>query len=94
LRGSKGLTLLVTSRRVPPFSLRQLTSCGLDPARFQILVAKGVHAPMAAYATVCRNSLRVNTPGCTSADLNELPFHHVRRPLFPLDRDVSWDATA
>lgn len=94
LRGSRGLTLLVTSRRVPPFSLRQLTSCQLDPADFQMLVAKGVHAPTAAYATACRHFLRVNTAGCTSADLQTFPYHRVRRPLFPLDRDVSWDATA
>ena len=30
-----------------------MISCDLDPAAFQVLVAKGVHAPVAAYGPVC-----------------------------------------
>ncbi len=82
-----GLTVMLTSRRMPPFSLNQLISCGLDPASFQIIVAKGVHAPIAAYAPVCKNLIRVNTPGCTSADLESLEFRHRRRPMFPFERE-------
>lgn len=80
------LTLLVNSRRTPPFSLQQLLSCGIDPARFQVLVAKGVNAPIAAYAPVCKTMIRVNTPGVTSADMESLTFHHRRRPMFPFER--------
>lgn len=79
------LTLLVNSRRMPPFSLVQLTSCGLDPARFQILVAKGVNAPVAAYREVCDRMIRVNTPGVTTADMLSLEYRHRRRPLFPFE---------
>jgi len=39
--------------RTPPFSLKQLTFCGIDPSGYQLLVAKGVQAPLAAYAPVC-----------------------------------------
>jgi microcystin degradation protein MlrC len=83
-----GLTVLLTSRRTPPFSLRQVTAFGLDPARFRVLVVKGVHAPVAAYAPVCPTLLRVNTPGVTSADLSHLVYHHRRRPLFPFEPDA------
>lgn len=79
------LTLVLTSRRVPPFSLGQLTSCGLDPAAFRIIVAKGVHAPLAAYRDVCDRFLRVDTPGDTSADLTRFDFQRRRRPLFPFE---------
>lgn len=85
LEHAGGLTLLVNSRRTPPFSLEQLRSCGLDPASFQVLAAKGVNAPVAAYAEVCPQMIRVNTPGCTTADIRQLTFHHRRRPLFPLE---------
>ncbi|MCA9226074.1 MAG: M81 family metallopeptidase, partial [Planctomycetales bacterium] len=44
VRCNAGLTVMLTSRRMPPFSLRQLTSCGLEPTQFRILVAKGVNA--------------------------------------------------
>jgi microcystin degradation protein MlrC len=86
VESESGLTILLTSRRTPPFSLNQLLSCDIDPAGFQILVAKGVHAPVAAYAPVCKSFIRVNTPGLTTADMTKLPYRHRRHPLFPLDR--------
>src|SRR5205814_1008356 len=39
-----GMTLQLTTRRMVPFSLGQLTSCGIDPKAFDVIVAKGVHA--------------------------------------------------
>lgn len=80
-----GLTVQVTSRRIPPFSLGQLTSCGLDPSEFHVIVAKGVHAPVPAYAPVCPTIIRADTPGSTAADMSALPFEHRRVPLFPLE---------
>ena len=85
-----GLTVMLTSRRQPPFSLSQLTQLGLDPAAFRILIAKGVHAPVAAYREVCRSFLRVNTPGVTAADMRQLPYHHRRKPMFPFEPNTVW----
>ncbi len=90
LRTDDDLTVLVTSRRVPPFSLRQLTSCGIDPAAFRVVVAKGVNAPIAAYAPVCRHFIRVDTPGVTTADMRRLDHVHRRRPMAPFERDAAW----
>lgn len=87
VRSNWGLTVMLTSQRMPPFSLQQLISCGLDPQQFHLLAAKGVNAPVAAYAPVCRHLIRVNTPGCTTADMLTLDFHHRRRPMFPFERD-------
>jgi len=85
LAHERGLTLMVTSRRMAPFSLGQIRHAGLDPAAFRLLVAKGVHAPVAAYGEVCRDFLRVNTPGVTTADLGRLSYRHRRRPLHPFE---------
>ncbi|MCC6683162.1 MAG: M81 family metallopeptidase [Phycisphaeraceae bacterium] len=82
---SNGITIQLTSKRVPPFSLRQITCCGLDPRSFRVLVAKGVNAPLAAYRPVCDHLIRVNTRGSTTVDLATLPYQHRRRPLFPFD---------
>ena len=86
----RGLTVMLTSKRMVPFSLHQLTSCGLDPLRFRVLVAKGVHAPVAAYGPVCRHLIRVNTPGVTTADLTQLEYCHRRRPMFPFEPETAW----
>jgi microcystin degradation protein MlrC len=80
-----GITIQLTSLRTPPFSLCQMSCCGLDAQTFAVIVAKGVHAPVAAYEPVCKTFIRVNTPGSTTADLTPLPFVRRRRPLFPLD---------
>ncbi len=80
-----GQTVMLTSQRVAPFSLGQLTSCGLDPKSFQAIVAKGVHAPVAAYAPICPTMIRVNTPGITTADLTKLEYQRRRKPLYPLE---------
>jgi microcystin degradation protein MlrC len=87
---SRGVTLLLTSRRVPPFSLAQLTSCGLDPARYRVIVAKGVIAPQAAYREICDRMILVNTPGVTCADMTQLEYAHRRRPMFPFETDTVW----
>jgi len=81
------ITILLTSKRMVPFSLNQLTSCGLDPKSFRVLVAKGVHAPLAAYREVCDSFLRVNTPGSTCADLFQLNYTNRRQPLFPFETE-------
>ncbi|MEX2170932.1 MAG: M81 family metallopeptidase [Pirellulales bacterium] len=87
------LTAIVTSRRMVPFSLGQLTSCGIDPAAYRVLVAKGVNAPIAAYIKVCRTFIRVDTPGVTAADMTQLSYQHRRRPMFPFEPEGNWLAS-
>jgi microcystin degradation protein MlrC len=84
------ITIMLTTRRMAPFSLAQLTTFGIEPAEFQVLVAKGVHAPVAAYAPVCRSLIRVDTPGITRADVTQLPFQQRRRPMYPFEPDTIW----
>ncbi len=80
-----GLTIMLTSLRAFPSSLVQLTAFDLDPASFQIIVAKGVHAPVGAYAAACKKMIRVNTPGTTNADMLTFNYKYRRRPLFPFE---------
>jgi microcystin degradation protein MlrC len=87
---SRGLTVMLTTRRVPPFSLKQITTFGIEPAKFKILVAKGVNAPLAAYREACKSFIKVNTAGCTSADLAQFTYHNRRKPLYPLEKDFDW----
>jgi len=92
IRSDDGLTLMLTTRRMPPFSLRQLTTFGIKPEEYQLIVAKGVNAPLAAYREVCPTLIRVNTPGCTTADILSLPYDNRRRPMFPFEPDMEWEA--
>ncbi len=80
-----GNVVMLTSRRVPPFSLQQLLCAGLQPGDFDAIVAKGVNAPIAAYAPVCKPMLQIDTPGCTRADMTRFSYKNRRKPLFPFE---------
>ncbi|GAA5221524.1 M81 family metallopeptidase [Membranihabitans marinus] len=80
--------IMLISKRVPPFSLSQLTTFDVQPSRFDVLVAKGVQAPIAAYGPVCASMIRVDTPGVTRADATQLTYHHRRKPLFPFEKNI------
>lgn len=82
-----GNTLMITTHRTPPYSLRQLTTFGLHPEDFAVIVAKGVNAPLAAYGPVCPSVVQVDTPGVTGADMTRFTYRHRRRPLFPFETD-------
>jgi microcystin degradation protein MlrC len=80
-----GGVIMLTSLRVMPFSLQQLISQGVVPSEFDAIVAKGVNAPIAAYAPVCPTIIQVNTPGVTQADMTLFTYQHRRKPLFPFE---------
>lgn len=81
----RGNTIMLNSKRIPPFSLAQLTSCGVNPGTFDVVVAKGVNAPIAAYGPVCPTIIQANTPGVTQADMTKFNFQYRRKPLFPFE---------
>jgi microcystin degradation protein MlrC len=85
VKSQRGLTIMLTTRRTGPFSLQPLLTCGVQPADFDVIIIKGVHAPIGAYAEACPTLIRVNTPGVTLADMESLPYLHRRRPLFPFE---------
>ena len=80
-----GLTISLTTRRTVPVSLGVMTSIGLSPGDFQILVAKRVHAPVAAFEPVCTELIRVDTPGATAAEMRTLEYERRRRPMYPFE---------
>lgn len=90
LQGDAGLTVIATTLRVAPLSLQQVLSQNLQPADFAAVILKGVHAPVAAYAPVCSQLIRINTTGVTTADLSELTFQNRRQPLYPWEHPNDW----
>ena len=82
----KGNTIMLMTNRVPPFSLKQITSFGLEPENFDVVVAKGVIAPIAAYAPVCKTIFQVDTPGPTQANMTSFVYRNRRKPLFPFEK--------
>jgi microcystin degradation protein MlrC len=82
----RGVTILLTSRKTPPFDLGQLRSQGLEPRDFAVIGVKAAVAHRAAYDPVAAASFYVDTPGPCSSDLASFPYRRIRRPIHPIDR--------
>ena len=79
------ITVLLTSRKTPPFDLGQLRSQGMEPESFSVIGVKAAVAHRRAYDRIASASYTVRTPGPCTSDLHALPYRRLRRPIFPLD---------
>ncbi|GAB5374803.1 MAG: M81 family metallopeptidase [Acuticoccus sp.] len=79
------ITVLLTSRKTPPFDLAQLRSQGIVPEEAAIIVVKAAVAHRRAYDKIAAASYTVRTVGPCTSDLSALPYRKLRRPVFPLD---------
>jgi microcystin degradation protein MlrC len=81
----RGLTIMLTSAKLPPFDLAQWRSQGIDPEKLSIIGIKAAVGHRQAYDPIASASFTVRTSGPCTSDLASLPYKHVRRPVFPLD---------
>jgi microcystin degradation protein MlrC len=82
-----GITILLTSRKTPPFDLGQWRSQGIEPTALRFIGVKAAVAHRRAYDPIAAASYTVRTPGPCSSDPRTLPYRRLRRPIFPLDCD-------
>ncbi|HVL73155.1 MAG TPA: M81 family metallopeptidase [Beijerinckiaceae bacterium] len=80
-----GVSILLTSRKTPPFDLAQLRSQGIAPETLAFVGVKAAVAHRRAYDPIAAASYTVATPGPCASDLARLPYRRIRRPVFPLD---------
>lgn len=80
-----GITILLTTRKTPPFDLGQFRSQGVEPRSFGIIGIKAAVAHRQAYDPIMAASYFVDTPGPCSSNLASFPFKRLRRPVYPLD---------
>jgi microcystin degradation protein MlrC len=83
-RDDKNL-LVLTTRRMVPYSMHQLVSLGIYPERQKILVAKGTVAPRAAYEPISAQIILVDSPGSTAVNPARFTFKNVREKLWGLN---------
>lgn len=82
----QNVTILLTSRKTPPFDLGQLRSQGLKPEKFNIIVVKAAVAHKRAYDPIAIESYMVESPGSCSSRLTQFPYKKIHRPIWPLDQ--------
>jgi microcystin degradation protein MlrC len=82
---AKGITILLTTNKTPPFDLGQLRSQGIEPTTLSIIGIKAGVGHRRAYDPIAAGSYTVLTPGPNISDLRTLPYRRIHRPIFPLD---------
>ena len=82
---AKGITILLTTNKTPPFDLGQLRSQGIEPTALSIIGIKAGVGHRRAYDPIAAGSYTVLTPGPNISDLRTLPYRRIHRPIFPLD---------
>jgi len=84
----RGITLLLTSRKTPPFDLGQWRSQGIEPRDLGLIGVKAAVAHRRAYDPITVASYFVDTPGPCSSNVRSFSFRHLRRPVWPLDQNL------
>lgn len=74
--------VLLTSKRMVPFSLHQLYSVGIVPERQKILVVKAAVAFRAAYEPLNGRIIEVDTGGSTAVNPAQFNFKNAPKDLF------------
>lgn len=82
---ARGINLILTEQKTPPFDLAQLRGVGVVPEDQKMIVVKSAVAYRAAYLPIAACVIEMDTAGLCTANLSRFPYQHLRRPIFPLD---------
>jgi microcystin degradation protein MlrC len=82
--------VIATSRAVSLYDRSLFLGHGQDPTRFDAVVVKSPHCQPHFFNTWAAQTLHVDAPGSTSANLPYLGHTVCARPIFPLDGDVAF----
>lgn len=91
---SENITLVVTSKAVSLYDRSLFLAHGQDPATFETVVVKSPHCQPHLYEQGAQLLVNVDAPGSTSANLKSLGHKYCRRPIFPLDENVTFSPKA
>jgi microcystin degradation protein MlrC len=82
---ARGVNIVLTERKTPPFDLAQLRGVGVIPEQQKLIVVKSAVAYRAAYMPIAAGVVEMDTAGLCSANLARFPYQKLRRPIVPLD---------
>jgi len=64
---------------------------GLEPTEAKIVVVKSHIQFRAGYDDIAKEIILLDSPGMSSDHLESLPFKRISRPLYPFDRDLTFE---
>ncbi|MFW6074481.1 MAG: M81 family metallopeptidase, partial [Chloroflexota bacterium] len=64
---------------------------GIDVSRYQVVALKSQNHFRAAFEPIAADIIRTDPPGWTTSNVKNLRHQRIRRPIWPLDDDVTWE---
>lgn len=86
--GTGGVEVVLTSGRTQAFSLELFRQVGIEPTTRRFVFVKSVNHFMAHFGPIAGTVLYVNGGGPLQRDYSRMTYRHVRRPLWPIDRET------
>jgi microcystin degradation protein MlrC len=86
--------IVLLSRHIEPTAQEMLQVLGIDPSRKKYVAIKSRVHWRADLGKIAREIVECAGVGVCTSDYGQLTFRKVRRPVFPLDRDLQWNRPA
>lgn len=86
----EGIEIVVASQRIQPFDAEIFRRMGIEPTEKKILVVKSANHYRASFGPLAKEIIDIDTPAYASMNLELFDFKRVRRPIFPLDKNVEY----
>ncbi|KFC75106.1 Chromosome partitioning protein [Bosea sp. LC85] len=83
-----GIDILVATFPAQMLDLQQFRAFGIDPVARRVVGLKSMQHFRAAFEPIAGKVVVCDSGALCTPDLTKLPYKHVRRPIFPLDRDM------
>lgn len=90
--GSTKILLAETAHE--PWDRGVFTSIGVNPDRAQVLLLKSRMYCRPVFEPLARAVVECAGGGVTGSDFAVFPFQNLRRPIYPLDPELQWSASA
>ena len=87
-----GIEILVVTNPGQMLDLQQFKAFGIVPEAKRVIALKSQQHFRAAFAPIAGKIVLCDSGGLSTGDLTKFPFRRVRRPIYPLDRDMTWEA--
>ncbi len=91
LGGRDGIELQLTELRGHPSDLNYFRAFGIEPTRRRILVLESAAHFRAAFEPIATKVIEVDAPGISSPRLEGFDYQRLRRPIYPLDPEATWE---
>lgn len=86
---AQGIDIVLNTRRQQVFSPECFTELGIDLGSKRLVVVKSTRHFRAWFDAIAAETLICDAPGALNGDLARLPYAHLGRPMWPLDKESS-----